>query len=582
MANELTAGWKPAHPAMARDMGPVRPAEATDPGPDPPGGRVSVEAAAVAAESAASAAAARASAAIAAAARLAAEAEAAAIAATRAADVLAATQERGPVPPRDSGPLAPARAAGPASDNWTPSPVGPVRTPVRQGAARPVPDGVVEGAAEVNLFDEPTIHGFDRDAVRTAAALFGRVHERARWPRTATREPWSADDAGPLAEPVPDPATVDDTTEELNRINIVGVESGPGVEPAPDPLDPAPPAGPAPTVWGRPVTEPRGAWSDPSIPAAAVESTEELAPARGARHRGPDDAGGVEEETVALHPPARETDEDIRATALTLAMRRPHLRLAPSRLPEPVDGPDSFGSPEGVRPVAAHRPGRLRVGALRQFDPDGGGPGLPDWPVDDDDLPDAVAAEARAGRLDDEPVEADGRGVASEPTAVDPAGIDRGDWAEPAPLPARQRRRPRGLLAVASAILLLGVAGLVTTLGSEPVPEPTVGPPTTAPPVAQPAPVPTPPPDSPLDAPLRAAADPESAQAAALLDALRRAGVPISRNGVPEIDAAEVLCRQMGHGADTGSLIRTLPAVLPTVTSAQAPVVVEVVSRHYC
>jgi hypothetical protein len=151
------------------------------------------------------------------------------------------------------------------------------------------------------------------------------------------------------------------------------------------------------------------------------------------------------------------------------------------------------------------------------------------------------------------------------------------------PAPRSKRRRSlRGVLAVAAAVVLLGLAGLVTTLESEPEPEPTVTAPVAAPTVrATPIVAPTAT-SAVADAPLRAAVDPQSRQATAYLDALRQAQVPTSRTGLAETEAAEVICQQLEHGTDLATMVRAVPAVLTTVTSAQAPAVVKAAQEHYC
>jgi len=76
--------------------------------------------------------------------------------------------------------------------------------------------------------------------------------------------------------------------------------------------------------------------------------------------------------------------------------------------------------------------------------------------------------------------------------------------------------------------------------------------------------------------------DPQSAQAVAYLDALRAARVPTSRSGRAEAEAAAVICQQLERGAADQALVRALPAVLTTVTTAQAPTVIEAARRHFC
>jgi uncharacterized iron-regulated membrane protein len=148
----------------------------------------------------------------------------------------------------------------------------------------------------------------------------------------------------------------------------------------------------------------------------------------------------------------------------------------------------------------------------------------------------------------------------------------------------RRRRSLHGVLAVAAAVVLLGLAGLVTTLQSEPEPEPAAAAPVPAA-TARPVPSSAATPASAstaLDAPLRAAVDPQSRPAAAYLGALRQAQVPTSRTGLAETEAAEVICRQLADGTDQTAMVRALPSVLTTVTSAQAPIVVKAAQDNYC
>jgi hypothetical protein len=186
-------------------------------------------------------------------------------------------------------------------------------------------------------------------------------------------------------------------------------------------------------------------------------------------------------------------------------------------------------------------------------------------------------------------------GTGDGPAGDEPVGqVDESGEAMPAlsrrEVRARRstRRRPiRGTVAVAAAVLLLGVAGLVTTLGSEPTPEPRPVAPVAAAPVA----VSTPPPSRSgaaptagpvVDGPLRAVADPTSREGTAFLKALRDTGVPTSRSGTAETEAALVICQQIERGTEDSALLRVLPAVLTSVTAQQAPLVVDAARDHYC
>jgi len=103
-------------------------------------------------------------------------------------------------------------------------------------------------------------------------------------------------------------------------------------------------------------------------------------------------------------------------------------------------------------------------------------------------------------------------------------------------------------------------------------------------------------PVAPTEAPLRAPAtevestaiprrgdvDPAGGKAGTYLAALREADIPASRSGLPETEAAAVICEQLEAGADEDALVRALPAVLPTVTRAQAVEVVAIAGELYC
>jgi hypothetical protein len=76
--------------------------------------------------------------------------------------------------------------------------------------------------------------------------------------------------------------------------------------------------------------------------------------------------------------------------------------------------------------------------------------------------------------------------------------------------------------------------------------------------------------------------DPTTPKAVAYLKALRAADIPTSKTGVPETEAAAVICEQLAQGADQAALVKALPAVLPTVSKKQANDVVNIAVRKYC
>ena len=69
---------------------------------------------------------------------------------------------------------------------------------------------------------------------------------------------------------------------------------------------------------------------------------------------------------------------------------------------------------------------------------------------------------------------------------------------------------------------------------------------------------------------------------AVYLRELREAGVPTSRAGVAEANAADLVCEELADGVDAERIARALPASLPTVSRSQAADLVEVAQEHYC
>lgn len=155
----------------------------------------------------------------------------------------------------------------------------------------------------------------------------------------------------------------------------------------------------------------------------------------------------------------------------------------------------------------------------------------------------------------------------------------------------RRSRRPRILLIAATSGAMVVTGGLVVAL-AQPSGTPAPAALTQASTTSAPAPTEGGDRERPLRAPAstiestgiprRGDVDPASEKAVAYLDALRAAEVPISRSGLTETQAAAVTCEQLEAGADEDALVRALPAVLPTVTKAQAADVVAAARTHYC
>jgi hypothetical protein len=68
----------------------------------------------------------------------------------------------------------------------------------------------------------------------------------------------------------------------------------------------------------------------------------------------------------------------------------------------------------------------------------------------------------------------------------------------------------------------------------------------------------------------------------AFLAQLRQAGVPTSRAGTAEVEAADRVCDQLAAGTEPATIARSLPASLTTVSTSQAAELVEVAREHYC
>ena len=66
------------------------------------------------------------------------------------------------------------------------------------------------------------------------------------------------------------------------------------------------------------------------------------------------------------------------------------------------------------------------------------------------------------------------------------------------------------------------------------------------------------------------------------LDALRKAGVPVSSTGDREIRAAELACRMVDQGADADELTRKFAEMFPLITRAKARELADIVVSTYC
>jgi len=173
-----------------------------------------------------------------------------------------------------------------------------------------------------------------------------------------------------------------------------------------------------------------------------------------------------------------------------------------------------------------------------------------------------------------------GRADSRAPDIEPPAG-------RPAQVPAL-----RSVLAAAAVGGVLALTAVTTTVfGMEPTPAPAsaavtatstvpTGPDTTA--AVERTPWPPAPGSDSTAVPARIDVDPESPAATAYLAALRKAEIPTSRSGLAETEAAAVICEQLDRGADEDALVRSLPAVLPTVTKRQAADVVDIAQEFYC
>lgn len=76
--------------------------------------------------------------------------------------------------------------------------------------------------------------------------------------------------------------------------------------------------------------------------------------------------------------------------------------------------------------------------------------------------------------------------------------------------------------------------------------------------------------------------DPNTPAATAFLDALRADEIPTSQRGLIEVQVAEAVCSETDAGTSRTTMEQGIPGVLPTVTSAQAAVLIDAALEHYC
>lgn len=161
-----------------------------------------------------------------------------------------------------------------------------------------------------------------------------------------------------------------------------------------------------------------------------------------------------------------------------------------------------------------------------------------------------------------------------EPTRVVEAGKPGNKWRRwSLPSFGKSGRITPIVLAAGGVGLVIALAVVLTTFiggGQEPTPAAVVG-------IAPPATIEA----SPASA-TQPAVDPKSKKATAFLSAMRKGGIPVSNSGLPETEAAVVICEQLDQGSKEDTLARSVPAVLPTVTKAQSADVVRLAKLHYC
>lgn len=176
-------------------------------------------------------------------------------------------------------------------------------------------------------------------------------------------------------------------------------------------------------------------------------------------------------------------------------------------------------------------------------------------------------------------------GAAPE-TAVEDPPVD-----EVTPRRRLFRRPTPPVLAAAAAGGVLALAGVLFAGGAfdQPSPEPAAvvesAPAAPAVPVlpSSSADTPSADPDGDRDVPaVDDGVDPLSDRAVNYLRELRAAGVPTSRGGPAETEAAQLVCEELDDGVTEEQIARALPASLPTVTRSQAEDLVTIARENYC
>lgn len=71
-------------------------------------------------------------------------------------------------------------------------------------------------------------------------------------------------------------------------------------------------------------------------------------------------------------------------------------------------------------------------------------------------------------------------------------------------------------------------------------------------------------------------------ESVAFLEAMRRSGVPTSRNGIAEVRVGRAACAELESGTNEDELAVRIPKGLPTVSRTQAAVLVDLAREHLC
>ncbi|MBW0118445.1 DUF732 domain-containing protein, partial [Pseudonocardia abyssalis] len=189
-------------------------------------------------------------------------------------------------------------------------------------------------------------------------------------------------------------------------------------------------------------------------------------------------------------------------------------------------------------------------------------------PADDDLVDSGIDVLPGAGEDDEAPADAVSE-TGGRRAARRAAGKRRGLF---------RRRWP--LLAAGVVVGVIGLTGIVLLNSGDAAPQPTAV--VESAPVVPELPTASDASDGQDEAAGPSQGDPLSDRGSTFLSALREAGVPTSRGGAAETEAAELVCGELADGVDEARIARALPASLPTVTRAQAADLVEIAKENYC